>query len=114
HVDVAPRLLRLEVRRGGARDVERAVQVHVDDRAPLLDRHVEEEAVAQDAGVVYYRIDLSKSAYAKVDDALRRLPFRHAVGTGDRLAAGRLDLVDDLLRRTGIAAFARHRGAHVV
>src|SRR5439155_10295161 len=114
HVDVAARLLRLEMRRSGARDVERAVEVHLDDRAPFLDRHIEEEAVAQDAGVIDHHIELSKRIDRGLDNPVGRFPLGDAVGVRDRRAAGGADLVDHLLRRAGVAAFAFHRGADIV
>jgi len=114
HADVAARILALEIGRGGARDVEGAVQVHVDHRFPLLDRHVEEEAVAQDAGVVHHHIDPAERVDGALDDPVRRLPLGDAVGVRDRRAALRLDLLDHLLRRTRVLAFARDRSADVV
>src|SRR5262245_47433119 len=109
HVDVGARLLRLEVGRRGARDVEGTVEVHVDDRAPFLERHIEEEAVAQDAGVVYDDVYGLIGIESTLDDPVRGFPRSDAIGAGDGLAAFRLDLVDHLLRRPGVAAFALDR-----
>jgi len=114
HVHVAARLLRAEVRRGGARDVERAVQVHVDHRAPFLDGHVEEEAVAQDSCVVHHHIELLKRIHGTLHDAIRRFPLGDAVGACHGLAARGADLVRHLFRRAGVAALAVDRGADVV
>jgi hypothetical protein len=38
-------------------DVEHAVQVGLDDRAPVFGRHLQEHAVARDAGVVDQHVD---------------------------------------------------------
>ena len=38
-------------------DVEQLVQVGVDDRVPVVARHLEEHAVARDAGVVDQHVD---------------------------------------------------------
>ena len=43
--------------------------MHVDHGAPLVHGHVEEEAVAQDAGVIHCRIDFSKIVYTTVNNA---------------------------------------------
>src|SRR6185503_798088 len=71
-------------------------------------------AIAQDAGVVDDDVDPAERVDRGLDDAVRRLPVRDAVGARDRRAAFRLDLVDDLLRRAGVLAFARDRGADVI
>jgi hypothetical protein len=85
--------------RGPAARPERALQVHGDDRVPLLLGHVDEHAVAQDAGVVDDRVQVAERLDRGVDEALRALPRGDAVAVRDRLAAHALDLVDDLLRR---------------
>ena len=66
-----------------------------------------EEAVAQDAGVVDHAVDAAEGVERAFDDARAAARFRHAVVVGDRLAAGRDDLVDDALRRRVVAARRR-------
>ena len=114
HVDVTAGILALEIGRRGARDVERAVQMHVDHRLPFLDRHVEEEAVAQDAGVIHDHVDPAEGINRGLDDAVGGLPLGHAVGVRHRRAAFGLDFLDHFLCRPGVLAFARDRGADVV
>ncbi len=113
-MDIRAGLLRLEVRRRRARDVERAVEVHVDHRAPFLDRHVEEEAVAQDAGVVHHRVDTPEIVERRLHDAIGRGPVGHTVAAGGRGAAGGANFLDHSLGRPGVRAFALDRGAEVV
>src|SRR5262249_32729409 len=118
HVDVAPRLLRLEMRRGGAGDVERAVQVHVDDRTPFFHRHIEEEAVAQDACVVHHHIEPTEGFDGGFDYVVSGLPLRDAVRIGDGSCARAPEpfvyFVGYLLCLPGVTAFALDRGADVV
>ena len=85
--------------------------MHVDDGPPLLEAHVEEEAVAHDAGVVHDAIDAAERIDRCLHDPGRAVGFSDAVGAGDGLAAGRLDFRDDLLGRARLAVLP---GTHVV
>ena len=109
------RLLLLEVVGGGAADVERAVQMHVDHHLPVDMAHAMEDAVAQDAGIVDDAVDPAEVLDRGLDHALGAGRIGDAVAVGHGLAAGRLDLVADLLgRRRAAAAFAVDRAAEVV
>ena len=59
--------------------------------------HVLERLVAQDAGVVDDDVDPAEGVERGLDDGLAALGRGDAVVVGDGLAAGGLDLVDDLL-----------------
>ena len=107
-------LLFFEIRCRGAADKERAVQVHVDHRAPFFRVHFEEHAVAQDAGVVDDAVDAAEVVDRRLDDGIGAHPGGDAVGVGHRLAALGADFVHYLLRRTRVLAFAAYGGADVV
>ena len=77
----------------GLRDVERALQVDVEDDLEVLRRELRERLVAQDAGVVDDDVDASEAVDRGLDDRLAALGRRDRVVVGDRLAAGRLDLL---------------------
>ena len=104
-------LAHLDERRPG--DVERALQVDVDDRVDEVGRLVVERLVAQDAGVVDDDVDALEGVERGLHDRRAALDRGDRVVVGDGLAAGGLDLVDDLLRRAGVGAGAvdrRRRG----
>jgi hypothetical protein len=88
--------------------------VDVDDRTPFLQAHVEEEAVAQDAGIVDHPVDAPEGVERALNDTAGTVPIGDAVGTGGGFAAKRPDLVDHLLCWPGVATFARHRCADIV
>ena len=60
--------------------------------------------VAEDAGVVDQDVEVAERLDRGVDQVLRALPVGDVVAVGHGLAAERLDLVDDLLRRRGVRA----------
>jgi hypothetical protein len=69
--------------------------VHLDDRVPLLGRHLRERAVAQDAGVVHQRVEPSELLDGRADDALAVLDLGAVADVEDGRPTGRRDLVDD-------------------
>src|SRR4051812_22353998 len=113
-MDHRPGILLAEMRRASPAHAERAVQMHHDDVGPVRPAHAMEYLVAQDAGVVDQDVDAAESVERLLDDlvAVRRLADRER--RGDGLTALFLDLVDHLLRRTGVAAGAIERRADVV
>src|SRR5436309_9071114 len=74
--------------------VEGALQVDGDDRVPLLLAHVEDHAVAQDAGAGDERIEAAPGLERRADDARGAVPGGDRLGVGDGLAAGAADLLD--------------------
>ena len=98
-VDDAAVALLAHVDPGRAGDVERALEVHVEHRVDQVGRHVVERLVAQDAGVVDDDVDLAERVDGGLDDGLAALGRGDGVVVGHGLAAGRLDLVDDLSAR---------------
>ena len=97
------------VRGGEVQRDEVALEVDVDDRVPLGLGHVGDHAVAQDARVVDEHVQLAERVDRGLDQALAALPVGAAVGVRHRLAAHRLDLLDHLLRGTGVGARRRPR-----
>ena len=96
------------------RHVERAAQMDVEHRVDEVGSHVVEALVAQDARVVHDDVDAPEGVERGLHDR------RAALGGGDRvrvehgLAAGGLDLVDDLLAGSGVTAGTVDRAADVV
>src|SRR5439155_1546311 len=84
------------VRAGVADAVEGALQMHGDDRVPLLLAHVEDHPVAQDAGAGDERIETAPRLERRADDARGALPGGDRVGVGDGPAAGAADLLDHI------------------
>src|SRR5205823_7794777 len=82
------------VRAGVAHAVEGALQVHGDDRVPLLLAHVEDHAVAQDAGAGDERVEAAPPLEGRADEARGAVPGGDRVGVRDGLAAGAADLLD--------------------
>ena len=95
-------------------DVEGAAQVDIDDRVEQLGVHVGERLVAQDPGVVDHDVDATEGVDGGLHDRRAALGRRHRVGVGDRLAAGRGDLVDDQLGGADVGAGAIDGAAEVV
>src|SRR5437870_5268383 len=97
-VDKAAPFLLTETRRGMAADVEGAFQVHGDDRIPFGLTHVEDHAVAQDAGRVDHDVYAAQLAHRPVDHRAHRVIIAHATVIGDGAATARHDVVHDPLR----------------
>ena len=86
----------------------------VEDRVPLVLRHVEDHPVAQDAGVVDQDVELAERVDGGFDDAFGAVEVGHALEVRDRFAAEGLDFVHDPLGRTGVRAGAVEAAAQVV
>ena len=76
--------------------------------------HVVERLVAQDAGVVDDDVDGAERVDRGLHDRLAAFGCGDRVGVGDGLAAGGLDLVDDELGGTLVAARAVDGAAEIV
>src|SRR5699024_11023963 len=76
--------------------------------------HLGERLVAQDAGVVDEDVDPAPRVDHGAHQGIDRGPVGDVVPVDDRLAAGRGDLVDDLLGGGGGAALAVHVAAEIV
>ena len=83
-------LLLAEDRRRGAEHGEGALEVGLDDRVPLVFRHVEQHALAQDAGDAHDAVDPAEGVDGRLHDRRAALHRRDRVGVGDRPPAGRL------------------------
>jgi hypothetical protein len=113
-VDEAAGLLLTEIGRCRLRDIEGAVEVHVDHRAPVLMAHLVPDRVTQDPGVVDHGIDPPEPLDRILDDrgGARRIVHESQIGPG--LTAGRNDVVDRFLRRALIAALTAAADAGIV
>ncbi len=90
------------------------LQVDFDHRVPLGLVHVEAHLVAQDARVVDEHVEPAELVDGLLHHRLRARPRRDAVVVRDRTSALGRDLVDDLLSRGGVGAFAFARTSEVV
>jgi hypothetical protein len=88
--------------------------VHLDDDVEVLGRHREHHPVAQDAGVVHEHVELAEAVDRRLDDVLGAVEVGDRVVARNRLAAARLDDVDDLVRGPLVGAVARDRDTEVV
>jgi len=94
-------------------DVGAAVQVHVDDDVPLVQRHLLERFVAEDAGVVHDNVDGPERIHGGLDDALRAFPIGNGVLVGDGLTPSGPDFLHHRIRRIALAGSV-HVAAEVV
>ena len=85
-----------------------------DDGVPVLFAHVEDHAVAQDAGVVDDDVQLAEVIDCAIDDPLGRLEVGDALEVGDCLAARRADFLDHVLGRRARLPGAVEVSAEVV
>ena len=74
-----------------------AAQMDANDRVPFLDRHVEDHAVAQDAGDIHEDIELAEFLDRLIDEALATFGRRDVLVIGGGRAAGRLDFLGDIV-----------------
>ena len=95
-------------------DVVVAVQVDGDHVTPLILGHVEDHAVAQDAGHVDHDVDAAVGVEGLLDHALAALDRGDGVVVRLRVPAGGFDLPRDLIGRALVAAGAVHVHARVV
>ena len=75
--------------------IERAVEVDSHNGVPLFFAHVEDHAVAEDAGGVDEDIEPAELFYCSADDPRRSAELRDGVVACDGLPAVLLDLADD-------------------
>ena len=99
--DDAPVVLGVHQRPCRVRHVGGAVQMDVDDDVPLVEGHVLECLVAQDAGVVDQDVDPAERVHGGLHDGLRTFPIGDGGFVGDRDTARGLNLGDHRIR--GIA-----------
>ncbi len=70
-------------------------QVHLDDGVPLLGRHLQHRAVAQDPGVVDQRVQAAQLLQRDADDGLRHIDLRAVPRVQHRPPAAGADLLDN-------------------
>src|SRR5437016_2247040 len=92
----------------------RAAQVDADHGVEVLDAHVEDHAIAQDARVVDNDVDIAKLVDGGLKQVLRAVEVGDVIAVGDGLAAHLADKIDDFAGGAGRAAAAVELGADVV
>ncbi len=95
----------------GVRDLEASEHMDAVHQVPVLGAHLVEAAVAEDARVVDQDVELAVRVERGLDDLVAVFD---GVVVGDRLATGRLDLLDDRVCGAGAFAFAERGAAQVV
>ena len=85
-----------------------------DHRVPLALLHVREHAVAQDAGVVDERVEVTERVDRPLHHSARAGEVGDVLAVGNGLAAHPLDLFDDLHGGAERSAVAVHVAAEVV
>ena len=88
--------------------------MHLDDKAEVLERHLRETLVAQDAGVVDEDVDAAPGRERLLDHGLHGVRVGHRCAVRDRFATGDADLVDDRLGRLRRAAVAVDGATEVI
>ncbi len=89
---------------GVVQRTERALEVDVDDRVPLLLGHVDDHPVAQDPGVVDEDVELAEVVDRLLDQLARGGEVGDVGAVDDRLAPECLDLPHDVVGRTLVGA----------
>ena len=98
-MDEAAALLLPEMLGGGARHIEGAEEMHLHHRLEIIDAHLVEEAVAQDAGIVDDAVDAPEALDGLAHDAFGGGGIGDAGAIGDGLAPGGADGVHHLVGR---------------
>ena len=84
------------------------------NRVEILVGHLVEVTVAQDAGVVHHRVDAAEFLDTRPDHRARGVRIGDVAAIGDRIAARRPDLGNNLLRRAFGLARAFQRRPQIV
>ena len=108
-MDEAAALLLPEMLSGGARHIEGAEEMHLHHRLEIIDAHLVEEAVAQDAGIVDDAVDAPEALDGLAHDAFGGGGIGDAGAIGDGLATGGADGIHHLM--SGLLILARAIGA---
>ena len=90
------------MRQCGLHDMEGTVQVHAENCGELVPRHLLQWAWAIDAGIVDQNVDAAEVQDCRFDDRSTAFRGGDRCRRGDGLAPRLTNLIDDVLRRTGI------------
>ena len=114
HVDEAAGTLRPEPGRCGPRGVEAPLEVHADDRVPVVLGHLVEDGIAENPRVVDDDVDPPEALDRLLDHPLRGGEIHDAVEVRLRLAARVANGGDRLQRRDPVLAVAGGGAARIV
>jgi hypothetical protein len=90
---------------------EMAAQVDLDHGVPLVDAHLRDGAVAQDAGVVDQRVEPSERVDRRCDQPARGVVLGAVARVQHRFSTCRSDLLDHCLADLGIELVDHHASA---
>ncbi|CAB4324776.1 unannotated protein [freshwater metagenome] len=88
--------------------------MHAHDRVPVVDSHVDEHAVAHDAGIGDDSVETTEGVDGGTHQVAGAVPVADVIGVGDGFATGRDDVIHDLLGGTDVVTLAGERRADVV
>jgi hypothetical protein len=88
--------------------------MHAHYGVPIVDGHVDEHAIAHNAGVGNDRIETTERVDSSTHEVAGTIPVADVVTVRDCFATRSHDGVDDFLRRADIFAFARERSTNVI
>ena len=91
-----------------------ALEVHLDDRVPVVFGEVDQYAVAEDAGVVHEDVKVTEGFDGGVDQTLTTLPVGDVVVVGNGFATHGLDFGHNLLGRRTFTARTIEVAAEVI
>src|SRR6202008_3277007 len=104
----------LEQAGGSPAHEEASMKMHCDHRGPFFLRHLVEDDIANDPGIVDDDIELAEAVACLLDNVMRRLPVRNGIGDDDGPSAESLNLGEGLLRGQCGAAVPSERHADII
>ena len=88
--------------------------MHAHHRVPIVDGHVDEHAVAHDAGIGDNSVESTEGVDGGTHEIAGAVPVADVIGVGDGFATSGDDVVDDLLGGTDVVALAGERRTDIV
>ena len=78
---------------------EHAAQMHLHHGIPLVDRHIDDHAIAHDACVTHHGVETTVDLDGLGDEVSSLIPIADVVAVHDGVSAKRANLFDHFLRR---------------
>ena len=90
------------------------LEMHANDRIPLVLAHIGERPIAQDAGVVDENVEAPKLLQGEGHEICRLVPIRHVMAADGSSATESFDLANHLLCRRRVLSFPLKVAALVI